>query len=59
MESGFIEIRRVLAPNNGIIPLFNLKYRATLKEMQASAIDFLISREKDGFDIIKECTKKL
>ena len=52
-----LEVTNVLAPNGGRIPIRNIKYNATLKSYQETAINVLNDFKKRGADVKHELTK--
>jgi hypothetical protein len=54
-----IQIREVLAPNGGILPVYNYNHRTPLKEIMRLAKEAIDKFESLGVDIVNECTKEL
>ena len=54
-----LEVTNVLAPNGGRIPIRNIKYNATLKSYQETAINVLNDFKKRGADVKHELTRTL
>jgi len=54
-----IQIREVLAPNGGTLPVYNYNHRTTLNEIMRLAKEAIDDFESLGADIIDECTKEL
>lgn len=53
-----VTVRRVIAPNGGIIPL-NLRHKQTLKSIVDDTITFLKLMHDNGANVAEELTKEI
>ena len=51
-----VKVTRVIAPNGGHLPLYNLRRKQTLKSIESDAVALLDGLKKIGADIVKELT---